>query len=145
MGEITRDFTATGFVVKNGRTLLVKHKKLGMWLPPGGHIERDELPDDALVREIKEETGLDVLIVPDPLPPSGESRMLAPVHHIQLEKISEGHEHIDLIYFCRVLGGALLEEHENDELKWFDAEALEGEEITDDVRRFGEEAIKTVS
>jgi 8-oxo-dGTP pyrophosphatase MutT (NUDIX family) len=39
---------------------MLKHKKLGKWLPPGGHIEPNELPDDAACREVLEETGLKV-------------------------------------------------------------------------------------
>jgi len=141
---MTRDFVATGFVVKGKKTLLLKHKKLQMWLPPGGHIEPHELPDDALIREVKEETGLDVVIVPDPLPNMSDVRMLAPVHHIQLEKIKPGHEHIDLIYLCRVVGGELLDEHENDELRWFDYDELDDPEIRDEVRAVAKEAIKKI-
>ncbi len=47
----TRDWAATVFVLWRGRLLLHRHRKLDMWLPPGGHVERDELPDDAAVRE----------------------------------------------------------------------------------------------
>jgi len=36
-------FTATGFVFnEHDEILMVKHKKLGVWLPPGGHIRRKE-------------------------------------------------------------------------------------------------------
>jgi 8-oxo-dGTP diphosphatase len=38
----------------------VNHRKAGMWLFPGGHIEANELPKDNVVREIKEELGLDI-------------------------------------------------------------------------------------
>jgi 8-oxo-dGTP pyrophosphatase MutT (NUDIX family) len=55
--------TASGFLVDNGRVLLVKHKKLGYWLAPGGHIEDDELPHQAAEREFWEETGLKVKAV----------------------------------------------------------------------------------
>src|SRR5436305_7354094 len=56
--EVTRHFTATTFIVRDGKVLLHRHPKQRLWLPPGGHIERDELPQDAAVREIEEETGL---------------------------------------------------------------------------------------
>ena len=46
-----------------GKILLHFHRKLGMWLPPGGHIEQGELPDNAAVREVLEETGLEVELV----------------------------------------------------------------------------------
>jgi ADP-ribose pyrophosphatase YjhB (NUDIX family) len=53
-----RHFRVAVFVVWEGKVLLHFHRKLGMWLPPGGHIERDELRDDAAVRQVFEETGL---------------------------------------------------------------------------------------
>jgi 8-oxo-dGTP pyrophosphatase MutT (NUDIX family) len=44
--------------------LLVKHKGLGVWLPPGGHVEEDELPHIAALREAFEETGMqDILLL----------------------------------------------------------------------------------
>lgn len=57
------DFVVAGFIFHNGRLLLVHHKKLNLWLPVGGHIEKNEAPDDALLREIKEETGIEVKIL----------------------------------------------------------------------------------
>jgi 8-oxo-dGTP pyrophosphatase MutT (NUDIX family) len=57
---MTRDFTATTFVVHCGRVLLHRHAKLGKILPPGGHIEANELPEEAALREVYEETGLEV-------------------------------------------------------------------------------------
>ena len=41
------DFTTSVFIVRNGKVLLHKHKKLGIWLQPGGHIELDEDPNQA--------------------------------------------------------------------------------------------------
>jgi 8-oxo-dGTP pyrophosphatase MutT (NUDIX family) len=58
--KLTRDFTATTFVVHENRTLLLHHRKLAMWLPPGGHIDPHELPDQAALREVREESGLEV-------------------------------------------------------------------------------------
>ena len=53
-----RHFTVAVFVVWEGKVLLHWHRKLEMWLPPGGHIEDGELPDEAALREVREETGL---------------------------------------------------------------------------------------
>ncbi|MBP7774353.1 NUDIX domain-containing protein [Candidatus Woesebacteria bacterium] len=53
-------FTAGGVLIHENKVLLVKHKKLGMWLNPGGHIETNELPHHAAEREYFEETGIKV-------------------------------------------------------------------------------------
>lgn len=53
-------FTAAGVLIHQGKILLIKHKKLGMWLNPGGHIETGELPHQAAEREFWEETSLKV-------------------------------------------------------------------------------------
>ncbi|MCC6711442.1 MAG: NUDIX domain-containing protein [Candidatus Pacebacteria bacterium] len=52
--------TAAGFLVNDNKVLLVKHKKLGIWLAPGGHMEEDELPHQAAEREFWEETAIKV-------------------------------------------------------------------------------------
>ena len=54
------DFTAEVFIVYQNKVLLRKHDKYKMWLSVGGHIELDEEPNQAAVREVKEEAGLDV-------------------------------------------------------------------------------------
>lgn len=63
-------FTASAFVLSSARDqlLLIRHRKLGLWLQPGGHIEstdRDVL--SAAMREVREETGLSEVIVESPL------------------------------------------------------------------------------
>jgi 8-oxo-dGTP pyrophosphatase MutT (NUDIX family) len=52
--------TASGCLIHDGKVLLVKHKKLGMWLNPGGHLEDGEMPHQVAEREFWEETGLRV-------------------------------------------------------------------------------------
>lgn len=101
--EITRDFTVAVFVVHRNRVLLHLHQKLQLWLPPGGHIEAHELPDDAAVREVMEEAGISVRLADardGPIDRSDQPRQLTRPAGIQLESISPDHEHIDLIYFA---------------------------------------------
>ena len=43
-----------------GRVLLVQHAEIGSWVTPGGAIDPTETPADAAVREMWEETGLEV-------------------------------------------------------------------------------------
>ncbi len=101
MMHVTRDFVSTVYVVHNEKVLLVFHKKLNKWLPPGGHINPNELPEDAAVREVKEETGLDIEIISNkPNEYSYNVKPLFTPEFIQLEDISEGHQHVDLLYLA---------------------------------------------
>jgi ADP-ribose pyrophosphatase YjhB (NUDIX family) len=88
------------FVVQGDRVLLHYHRKLDMWLPPGGHIEPAELPDDAAVREVAEETGVRALLIGERALSLEYPRQLVRPAGIQLEDISPGHQHIDLVYFA---------------------------------------------
>lgn len=104
---LTRHFTATGFVVHRDATLLHWHRRVQAWIPPGGHIEPNEDPVQAVLREILEETGLDVQIVPDnPLPKISNLQQLHPPRTILVEDVHDEkagkHQHIDLIYFTTV-------------------------------------------
>ena len=38
------DLTVAGYILNNNKTLLIYHKKIGLWLPVGGHIEENETP-----------------------------------------------------------------------------------------------------
>lgn len=63
MSDPIRQFTATAIVVHNNQTLLMWHKRLQRWMPPGGHLDPNELPEEAAIRECKEETGLNIEIL----------------------------------------------------------------------------------
>jgi 8-oxo-dGTP pyrophosphatase MutT (NUDIX family) len=140
---ITRDFTVAVFVVHDGAVLLHWHRKLGRWLPPGGHIEPDELPDEAARREVMEETGVPVALVgptgiAHTLP--GEPVQLVRPEGIQLETIGPGHEHIDLIYFARPLALPVLP----DQVGWYGADDLDGLGLTNEVRQWCVKALATM-
>ena len=132
---VTRDFTATTFVVWGGGVLLHRHKKLRHWFPPGGHIEPHELPDEAAVREVFEESGVQVALIGERALPVAEPRQLIRPRGVQLEIIAPGHEHIDLIYFAKPLPdyrGQLLETDSS--LGWYGAAALGALELTEEIR-----------
>ena len=121
------DFTVAIFVVQKGEVLLVLHRKLGKWLPLGGHIELDEDPEIAALREAKEESGLDVELIGD-RPPTTEpgTRALIAPRFLDIHRISPTHEHIGMIYFARPRGGQVtLSPEEHHDIRWCSAEKLE--------------------
>jgi ADP-ribose pyrophosphatase YjhB (NUDIX family) len=143
MKRVTRDFTATTFVVSANSTLLLWHRKLQAWLPPGGHIEPNELPEDAAIREVREETGLTVKIIGDHRKMESVTVLHSP-QAILLENIEPGHQHIDLIYFARVVKGSLtINAKESEAYKWFNAKQLDSVEIAEDINQLGKQAIAT--
>ena len=140
---LTRDFTATTFIVQNAATLLLWHRKLQMWLPPGGHIDPHELPHEAAIREVLEETGLHVALQTEPHT-LGTVTVLPQPYCMLLEPIGPAHEHIDLIYFGRVIGGTLNPSiRESDGVRWVDHAALDDPTIAEDIRVLGRAAIAT--
>jgi ADP-ribose pyrophosphatase YjhB (NUDIX family) len=141
---VTRDFTATTFVVHAGRTLLLFHRKLAIWVPPGGHIDPNELPDVAALREVREETGLEAELL-DAGRELGHVRVLPQPYCILLEDIGPGHQHIDLIYFARVVGGRLTPAaREAHTARWLTWAELDSPEIAEDIRELGRRAIEAV-
>lgn len=71
--------TASGTLIHQNRVLLVKHKKLGLWLTPGGHIEEGELPQQAAEREFWEETGIKVRCRPHGFMPHTQGVEFLPI------------------------------------------------------------------
>lgn len=88
------------FVVHRGRVLLHFHPKIGLWLPPGGHVEHGELPDDAAVREVLEEAGVRCRLVGETGVRVEYPRQLIRPLGIQVENIRPGVQHIDLVYLA---------------------------------------------
>ncbi len=96
------DFVATVYVVNGDAVLLRFHEKYSVWAGPGGHIELDEDPNQAAIREVKEEVGLDVRLMgtPAPITEGGDYRELIPPPFLNMHRINETHQHCDLVYFA---------------------------------------------
>jgi len=138
--EIVREFLSTVFVVKDGKVLMTWNNKVNNWVPIGGHIEPNELPCISVIREAKEESGLDVELV-SPFDKSKTANLIQPTH-VHLDHIKEDHKHINLIYFGIVKEGECFEiDDEGKELKWFSKEELEKEGLSDSVKEWAIEAL----
>ena len=122
------DFTVAIFIVHDEKVLLVHHRKLGKWLPLGGHIELDEEPETAAFREAREESGLEIELLGErpPVTEDGTRALIAP-RFLDIHRISDTHEHIGMIYFARVKSGDLtLASAEHFAIRWVSAREMDG-------------------
>ncbi|MFD1514106.1 NUDIX hydrolase [Halomarina rubra] len=151
--ETTRHHTATAYVVNDGAIALHEHKRHGLWLPPGGHVDRDELPHEAVCREVEEEMGLTLTLHSDPrdVPsPAGQALPLPQQHmlyDINVHDGEVGHQHIDLIYYGRVPSREITPdagETSADSWRWYTTVDLRESSLPQDIVQFGIEAIQTV-
>lgn len=109
--KIPQHFTASGVVIARAHILLVHHKRIGAWLPPGGHIDPGELPHEAAAREVLEETGVEVDVLSELLPDTGNADAFfthSPlcIHMVRAFEQGQDLYHVDLAYLCRPKGMA---------------------------------------
>lgn len=106
--------TGSAIVVGPRGVLLLRHKRLGLWLQPGGHIDPGETPWHGALREAREETGLHVTfrdVIDGGTPP---------LIHVDVHAGGRGHTHLDLRYL--IDGGdadPCPPEGESQEIGWF--------------------------
>ncbi|MGI6081816.1 MAG: NUDIX hydrolase [Limnochordia bacterium] len=142
---VTREWSVATFVIHQERVLLLYHRQLQKWLPPGGHIEPDELPDEAAVREVWEETQVRVELVGEKALSVPDPRQLVLPRGIQLETIDADHQHIDLVYFARVLGDPTpTGNSESFAVGWYGREDWPEMGLTDEIRQWVELAVREV-
>ena len=118
-------YTASVFVLKDDKVLMLKQTRSKYWLLPGGHIDDGELPHEAIIREVKEETNLDIKIlqVPDE---KARTKIVTPLpvpFAIRLMPCGDKKD-IDFLFTSEVIGGDLKIDHELEETKWFTKEEL---------------------
>lgn len=102
--------TGSAIVVGRPGVVLHRHRRLGIWLQPGGHLDPGETPWEAALREAVEETGL-TLRHPGPGP-----RLV----HVDVHPAAAGHLHLDLRYL--LLAGDEAPQPapgESPEVRWF--------------------------
>ena len=137
MEKIVSHYTATGFVLNKecSKILFIFHKKLQVWLPPGGHVDEGELPHEAVVREVFEETGVRAHII-DPvgflgLMDHGQEIQIPTPYAIFHEKIPahgdvEAHMHYDFLYHMQALEETVVHaEREVTGAQWFDRQQIQ--------------------
>lgn len=127
--HLKNDFTATGYLMNRGRSkmLFVYHKKLRKWVPPGGHLEDNELPHECVLREAFEETGIRAEFLPNSVQINklsrGEKQLPTPyciLHEvIPTYKTTPKHMHVDFIYLLIARTNKTTISHESMQIGWF--------------------------
>lgn len=147
MGHIHEkiDFCVEVFIVYKDKVLLKKHKKFkDIWLSVGGHIELHEDPNQAALREVKEEVGLDVRLVGVREQFDGTegdyTDLVSPVA-LGKHRVNETHEHVVLVYFATSGSDAVVPEDEGAQWKWVTKEDLATMDLRPNVRNYAEAAL----
>lgn len=124
------DFTVTCFILHPTelKTLLIHHKVLDMWLPVGGHIELDENPDQALLREVAEECGLTIEVLSHRHTgdyPNTMMLLIPEVVDMHAFGDSTTHRHVNFTYHARAESADVkLEAEAHHDIRWFTAEEI---------------------
>jgi 8-oxo-dGTP pyrophosphatase MutT (NUDIX family) len=122
------------------RLLFIRHRKgvlKGRWLPPGGHVDPGETPEEAAVREVREETGQDVVLLdltphfPRTLSP--RTRRIAAPLLVQEEDLGD-HRHLDFVYVAVAPAPSALIEEADQPAAWFDRDESVAEQVLEDCR-----------
>lgn len=141
------DLVVGGYIFSNNKLLLIHHAKLDLWLPLGGHIDPDEIPDDAMMREAREEMGLDIELIGEcGIPQVGNmSRKCKLPFHVSIHNVGD-HDHCCFFYVCKAINAdkAMMNEEEVKNYGWFSREDLHQSHIPDDVREIGLKAFEVL-
>ena len=142
------DLVVAGYLIHNNKLLLIHHKKLDIWIPPGGHIDKNETPDDALRREFKEELNLEIeLLNRNDVPPGGNiKKQLAVPFYVNVHSVKD-HDHCCFFYLCELkneecLKNLKINEREIKDYNWFSLEELEADHIPEDVKNIAKKAFE---
>jgi ADP-ribose pyrophosphatase YjhB (NUDIX family) len=122
------------------KLLFIRHRKppiAGRWLPPGGHVDPGETPEEGAVREVKEETGQDAVLIDlaPHFPRRGSERAyrIASPLLVQVEDLGS-HRHLDFVYVAVAPAPVALTEEPGQPVAWFSEAECAHESVLEDCR-----------
>ena len=149
-------FTAEVYIMHGDEVLMFKRSETkkkfpGFWSIPGGHIDEGEDPLAAAIREVKEETALDIELIGNPkagAPNTDEIREILPPKFFNRHFVdpTHTHEHVDFVYFGRAYTRDARMEN-NVEYHWLTSADIEGNkvEIPEDVKTYARIALRELA
>ncbi|MDU2291791.1 MAG: NUDIX domain-containing protein [Clostridium celatum] len=125
--KYSKTITSSVYVVYNNKVLLHRHKKYNTLFPLGGKMNEEEVPHETAIREVYEESGLEIkLYNRDSKLALGRVVQLHSPMHTLLENVGHEVENIDFIYFARAFSNEVRPQTgESKELYWFTKEEIE--------------------
>ena len=145
------DYTVETFVVFENKVLLRFHDKYNIWLSVGGYIELNENPNEAAVREVKEEVGLEI-VLSDKLRPVFECednyKELIPPYFLNMHKISDTHSHVSMTFFARSNTNDIIESktEKSKGWKWMTKQDIEeAKDILPSIKYYALKALEELS
>lgn len=136
------DLTIGAYIIHNEKLLLIFHNKLQIWLPPGGHIEANETPDEAVKREVQEEVGLEVTLPQQTILPYEPVKQCALPFHTDVHNVGD-HDHYGLFYICKPKDTEVkLNVKEAKDFCWVTEQELEQGDYRKSIKEIGKEAFK---
>ena len=122
-------------IVADGKLLLIRRgtePSKGKWSVPGGRVEFGETLEDALKREVREETGLEIEVGDL----AGVYELIVhPTLNAQLSTLGGlAHHYVIIDYFARVVGGELKAGDDADDARWVPTSALDEYQLTEHLR-----------
>lgn len=128
-------FTASAFVLSPERDqlVLIHHKKLGIWVQPGGHVEASDSDlSSAARREVLEEVGLGGL---EPFAGRDSALFDVDIHLIPARKDEPAHEHFDVRFAFLSSTRDLVHSEEVADLRWWPLREVQGVATDESVLR----------
>lgn len=110
-----------------GRILLHRRRDNEKWALPGGKMELGESLAGCAVREVREESGLDV-------EPIGLVGVYSDPKHVFAYDDGEVRQEFSVCFQCRIVGGTLTVSDESYEVQFFDADGVENLPMVDSIR-----------
>lgn len=145
------DFGVEVFIVHENKVLLRKHDKYKKWLSVGGHIEINEDPNQAAIREVKEEVGLDIKL-DERLRPhykKDNTTELIPPYFLNRHTVEPNHEHVVLIYFATSNIDKISQptkDERSEECRWFSKKEIgESTDIIPNIKFYALKALERFS